>query len=75
MFQGREIVRIFYHFGFEERLAKVKLAPNDTPKGETDWERVDSMTEEEINAAALSDPDAQPLTEEELSQFRRVPDA
>ena len=33
------------------------------------------MTEKEINAAALSDPDAQPLTEEELSQFRRVPDA
>jgi len=29
------------------------------------------MTEEEINAAALSDPDAQPLTDEELAQLYR----
>lgn len=29
------------------------------------------MTEEEINAAALSDPDAQPLTDEELARFYR----
>jgi len=29
-------------------------------EGKTDWERVDALTEEEINAAALSDPDAQP---------------
>lgn len=28
---------------------------------ETDWAQVDAMTEEEIHAAALSDPDAQPL--------------
>lgn len=58
----------------EEGITRVKLEPNNPPKGETDWERVDAMTEEEINAAALSDPDAQPSTEEELSQFRRVPD-
>lgn len=31
------------------------------------------MTEEEIEAAALSDPDAQPLTEEQLARARRVP--
>ncbi len=59
----------------EEGITRVKLAPNNPPKGETDWEQVDAMTEEEINAAALSDPDAQPFTEEELSQFRRVLDA
>jgi putative transcriptional regulator len=29
------------------------------------------MTEEEIEAAALSDPDAQPLSDEELAQFFR----
>ena len=29
------------------------------------------MTEEEINAAALSDPDARPLTDEELARFYR----
>ena len=30
------------------------------------------MTDEEITAAALSDPDAQPLTEARLSRMRRV---
>jgi putative transcriptional regulator len=28
---------------------------------ETDWDSVNAMTEEEIHAAALADPDAQPL--------------
>ena len=32
-----------------------------------------SMTEEEIHAAALSDPDARPMTEAELRNARRVP--
>ena len=35
--------------------------------------RLDVMTDEEIEAAARSDPDAQPLTEAELQQFERVP--
>ena len=30
------------------------------------------MTEEEIHAAALSDPDAQPLTETDLARMKRV---
>ena len=30
------------------------------------------MTDEEVRAAALSDPDAQPLTAEQLAQARRV---
>jgi len=30
------------------------------------------MTDEEVVAAALSDPDAQPLTPEQLSEMRRV---
>ena len=33
------------------------------------------MTEEEIHAAALSDPDAQPVTPEELKEFKPVTDA
>jgi len=33
------------------------------------------MTEEEIEANALSDPDNPPLTEEELAQSRRIPSA
>jgi putative transcriptional regulator len=38
-----------------------------------DWSRADAMTEEERHAAALSDPDAQPLTEEQLKKFKRGP--
>jgi putative transcriptional regulator len=36
-----------------------------------DWHRLRSMTDEEITAAALSDPDNPPLTDEQLAQFRR----
>lgn len=41
-------------------------------KSDTDWEKVQELTDEEIREAALSDPDAQPLTEEELKKFKRV---
>jgi putative transcriptional regulator len=37
--------------------------------------RLDAMTDEEIEAAALSDPDAQPVTADGLWQFQRVPSA
>lgn len=40
---------------------------------ETDWTYLREMTEEEIEAGALSDPDNPPLTDEELKTFRRVP--
>jgi putative transcriptional regulator len=33
------------------------------------------MTEAEIDAAALSDPDAQPLTEKDMARMHRVPRA
>ena len=31
------------------------------------------MTDEEVEAAALSDPDAQPLTKEDLARMKRIP--
>lgn len=37
-----------------------------------DWAKLDAMTDEEIEAAARSDPDNPPLTDEELAQMRRV---
>jgi hypothetical protein len=37
-----------------------------------DWAKIDAMTDEEIEAAARSDPDNPPLTDEELAQMRRV---
>ncbi len=46
----------------------VRYSPGDlVPEDDrTDWKRVRAMTEEEIEANALSDPDAQPWTDEEL---------
>ena len=38
-----------------------------------DWSRADAMTDEEIHAAALADPDAQPLTPQRLATMRRTP--
>ena len=37
-----------------------------------EWAAFDALTEEEVEAAARADPDAQPLTEEQLSRGRRV---
>jgi putative transcriptional regulator len=42
-------------------------------KTKHDWTAADALTEEQIHAAALADPDAQPLTEERLAKMRRVP--
>jgi putative transcriptional regulator len=39
----------------------------------SDRARLDSMTDEEIEANALSDPDNPPWTDEELSRLRPVP--
>ena len=43
------------------------------PRGKTDWARVRAMTDDEVIAAARSDPDAQPLTPDRLARMRRVP--
>lgn len=41
--------------------------------GGTDWERLKAMSDDEAYAAALADPDAQPLTEEQLTRMKHVP--
>jgi hypothetical protein len=42
---------------------RVTLKPGEAPPtGKTDWARLDAMTDAEVIAAALSDPDAQPLS-------------
>ena len=38
-----------------------------------EWARFDAMTEAERHAAALADPDAQPLTPERLARMKRTP--
>jgi putative transcriptional regulator len=43
------------------------------PPDRTDWDALRRMTDEEINAAALSDPDNPPLTPERRARMKRVP--
>jgi putative transcriptional regulator len=38
-----------------------------------DWSRFDAMTEAERHAAAMRDPDAQPLTAEDFKRMKPVP--
>jgi putative transcriptional regulator len=40
-----------------------------------DWSRLDAMTQAERHAAALGDPDAQPLTPQDMKRMRRTPQA
>ncbi|MCL2122488.1 MAG: BrnA antitoxin family protein [Desulfovibrionaceae bacterium] len=42
-------------------------------KSLTDWKEFDVLTDEQVIAAAKSDPDAQPVTENEFKNFRRFP--
>jgi putative transcriptional regulator len=67
----------------EENIVRARRLPDGTLvqvfpdgstqplKGRTDWARLAAMTEEEIEANALSDPDNPPATEEQLKFMRR----
>jgi hypothetical protein len=45
-------------------ITRVSLEEWAKMKGQTNWARIDSMTEAEIEQNALDDPDNQPLTDE-----------
>ncbi len=55
-------------------MTRVTLDPAKPPRGRTDWRRVDALSDEEIERAARSDPDARPPSDDELEQFQRVVD-
>ncbi|MEZ4664986.1 MAG: helix-turn-helix domain-containing protein [Caldilineaceae bacterium] len=55
----------------ENTTIQYNLNPNYLPA--TDWREFDKMTDAERHAAALSDPDALPATEEQLARARRIP--
>ena len=53
-------------------ITRVSLEPGQAPTpGDTDWERLRALSDEEVRAAALADPDAQPLMPDQLSRMRR----
>ena len=66
-------------------IIRARRLPNGTvvrvlPDGQTepfvsamDWAQFDAMTEEEVMARALADPDAQPWTDEQLARAKYVP--
>jgi putative transcriptional regulator len=60
-------------------MVTVYHKPGDPPiETDTDWDAVRALTDEQIHAAALADPDAQPLprgTDEELAKLglHRIP--
>ena len=43
----------------------VKSSLDGLPKGQTDWKRVDQLTDEQIEAAIRDDPDAAPICDEQ----------
>ena len=57
----------------------VEVLPDGTirpfPPDRTDWAALRAMTEEEINTAALSDPDNPPRTPEREKHLKRMPRA
>ena len=55
----------------EEQLIRYRPGIDPKPKDRTDWDRLRRMTDEEVEAAAVADPDAQPMTDAELAQCFR----
>jgi uncharacterized protein (DUF4415 family) len=43
----------------------VRYDPERLPEGQTDWKRVDQLTDAEIEAAIRDDPDAAPICDEQ----------
>lgn len=52
---------------------RVTVKPGEPlPRGDTDWAQLEALTDEEVIAAARSDPNAQLLNPEQLATMRRV---
>jgi len=50
----------------------VERKKGDPVAGRTDYDRLEKMTEEEIEDNARSDPDAPLLSDKDLKRFKRV---
>lgn len=53
----------------------MKKTAKKTTASKHDWSRLDAMTAAEKHAAAVSDPDNRPLTEEDMKRMKRTPRA
>ena len=52
----------------KEQLIRYRPGRDPKPDSRTDWDRLKRMSDEEIERAALDDPDAQPLSDEKLAR-------
>jgi putative transcriptional regulator len=52
----------------KEQLTRYRPGRDPKPESRTDWDRLNRMSDEEIERAALDDPDAQPLSNEKLTR-------
>lgn len=50
-----------------------KTTPERAESVRTDWSRFDAMTDAQRHQAALNDPDARPLTGDDLDRMKRTP--
>jgi putative transcriptional regulator len=58
----------------KQRTAQPARQRTDASKHQAskfDWSAADALTEEQIHAAAVSDPDAQPLSDARLARMKR----
>lgn len=69
---SRSIARSKARAGASGLLRSCSQSRRVPARGETDWTRVNAMTNEEVLAAAQADLDAQPLGAEALAKVRRV---
>jgi putative transcriptional regulator len=62
-------------YDMPEKTTIVRYEPRRGQRSDagTDWERVDALTDDDVEAAALFDPDCPPLTPEQASHMRRGP--
>ena len=51
----------------------MNVADTTTQTVKHDWSRADAMTDAEVHAAAMADPDAQPMTDEEFARAKMTP--
>ena len=56
----------------DKKITRVSLKQARKMKSETDWARLDAMTDEEIEQAAADDPDNPPWTDEDWANARVV---
>jgi putative transcriptional regulator len=54
-------------------MATAKFDRDKLPKGTTDWDALDKLSDDEVERRAKSDPDGRPLTDEDLRDLKRSP--